>query len=355
MIKVNELGKAIIPKHGLLSDAIKALTESALRIVLIVDSDMKLLGTVTDGDIRRGLLRGLNLTSSISEIINPKPIIVPISFTRDRVLQIMLQSKVYQIPVVDDESVLVGLHLRDEERAIESRSNLMVIMAGGRGTRLLPRTETIPKPMLTVAGKPILEHIIERAKAEGILHFILSVHYLAEVIQNYFGDGKAFGVNISYIIEKTPLGTAGALGLIDPEPLEPIVVTNGDVLTDIKYGELIDFHTENAAEATMAVHVYQSSIPYGVVRTKDLEITGYTEKPVAQFLINAGVYVLSPQALKLIDKFTATDMPNLFSSIQKCEKKVIAYPVHEKWIDIGTKESFNEALYSFKETSEESN
>ena len=344
MISENIWRKALLSSLGSIEDAIKILIDTALRIVLITDSDLKLVGTVTDGDIRRGLLRGLTIGSPILEVINTKPIVVPQNFAREVVLKIMSSNEIFQIPVVDEDLKLVGLHLRDEQVTPAARDNVMVIMAGGRGTRLLPKTEKTPKPMLLLAGKPILEHIINRAKAAGITEFILTIHHLGEVIEEHFGNGQSLGVKISYIKEKTPLGTAGALGLIDPKPDKPILVANGDVLTDIRYGDILEFHSQNDAMATMAVQVYESQNPFGVVQTNGITIAGYEEKPIIKSLVNAGVYVLNPSTLDFLDKSTECDMPALFETLRAEGLNTIAFPLHEKWLDLGSPSDLAKAL-----------
>jgi dTDP-glucose pyrophosphorylase/predicted transcriptional regulator len=341
MTRVDSWTKTLLSPVGSIGDAIKILNDTALRIVLVADSDLKLVGTVTDGDIRRGLLRDLTLASPISEVINTKPIVVPQNFAREVVLEIMSSHKIFQIPVVDEGLKLVGLHVRNEQNTHAARDNVVVIMAGGKGTRLLPKTEKMPKPMLRLGVKPILEHIIERAKAEGFSRFVLAIHHLGEVIEEYFGDGKSLGVNISYVKEKTPLGTAGALSLIEPKPSQPIIVTNGDVLTDVKYGDILDFHNHSNGKATMAVQVREWQNPYGVVNTDGIEITNYEEKPVTRTLINAGVYVVNPTVLGLLTSSTPCDMPLLFELARAKGMKTVAYLAHESWIDVGTHEDFN--------------
>ena len=328
---------------GSIEEAIKILNDSSLRIVLIADSDFKLMGTVSDGDIRRGLLKGLAINSPISEVVNQKPIVVPKGFPRAEVLRIMSANKVFQVPVIDEDLRLVDLFLWEELSSPAARDNTMVIMAGGKGLRLLPKTEKIPKPMLRLGEKPILEHIIERAKKEGFSRFILAIHHLGQVIEEYFGDGKTLGVNISYLKEKTPLGTAGALSLIEPRPSKPIVVTNGDVLTDIKYGEILDFHNNSNGIATMAVQIREWQNPYGVVNTDGVEITSYEEKPITRTLINAGVYVVDPSMLELLKGVTSCDMPQLFELARGKGMKTVAYFAHESWMDIGTHEDFESA------------
>jgi NDP-sugar pyrophosphorylase family protein len=250
-------------------------------------------------------------------------------------MQLMVANKIQQIPVVDEHRRVVGLHLWDEVSTPPTRSNVMVIMAGGMGTRLRPHTENCPKPMLSVAGKPMLEHIIERAKLEGFSHFVLAIHYLGHMVEGYFADGERLGVRIDYLREQTPLGTAGALGLLNPRPEAAFVVTNGDVITDIRYGELLDFHVRHNAAATMAVRVHEWQHPFGVVQTQGVEIIGFEEKPVARSHINAGVYALHPDALNLLSGDTHCDMPTLFERLQAESKRTVAYPMHEPWLDVG--------------------
>lgn len=343
MIEESLWKKCLLPPHAVIEDAIKILSDACLGVVLICNEEMKLLGTVTDGDIRRGLLRGLSLVSPIANVINSNPTFVTQNLNRESVLSLMSSKKIYQIPVLNDKLVIVGLHIWDEETTRRVYTNLMVIMAGGKGTRLMPMTSITPKPMLSVRGMPIAEHIVASGTAQGFSNFIFAIHHLGEIIEDHFRDGQSFGVNIEYIKENQPLGTAGALALIDPPPREPLIVTNGDVLTGINYGELLDYHIENQAVATMAVHVHESVCPYGVVQMEGIEISGYHEKPVTKMLVNAGVYVLDATALGFIEESTPTDMPELFGRIKASGLKVIAYPVHEKWIDIGTVDKLEQA------------
>jgi dTDP-glucose pyrophosphorylase len=335
--------KTFLPKNSTIADAISNLDASHLRIVLVVSEEKFLLGSISDGDIRRGLLRGLDLKCKIDGIINPDPLVVPPEMSREMALQIMEANKIFQLPIVDKERRVLGLHLWDKVTASPTRSNLMVIMAGGEGRRLRPHTENCPKPLLPVRGKPMLEHIIEQAKSEGFIHFVLAVHYLGQMIEDYFGDGDRLGVQIEYLREQSPLGTAGALELLSPSPEAPFVVTNGDVLTDIRYGELLEFHARHNATATMAVRVHEWQHPFGVVHTKGVEIASFEEKPVTRSHINAGVYVLEPDALSVLRGGTPCDMPTLFERLQKKSKRTVAYPMHEPWLDVGRPEDLQVA------------
>jgi len=327
--------QVILPVDATIGQAIHNLNEVSVKIVLVANASGVLEGTISDGDIRRGLLKGLDLNSPLTSIIHHNALVVPPDLGRELVMQLMLANKIQQIPVVDEQHHIVGLHLWDEITIPPSRPNLMVIMAGGMGTRLRPHTEDCPKPLLLVAGKPMLEHIIERAKLEGFNHFVLAIHYLGHMIEAYFGKGERLGVQIDYLREESPLGTAGALGLLKPIPDAPFVVTNGDVITDIHYGELLDFHTRHNAAATMAVRVHEWQHPFGVVQTQGVEIVGFEEKPIARSHINAGVYALDPLALSVLTADAHCDMPTLFERLQTNKKRTVAYPMHEPWLDVG--------------------
>ena len=335
--------KALLPVGSTLQQAIRNLDESALQIALVVSAENTLIGTITDGDIRRGLLRGLDLQSSIDTIIYRDSLVVPPQMIREVVLQLMQANKIRQLPIIDEKRRVVGLHLWDDIVDPGLRPNLMVIMAGGRGVRLRPHTENCPKPMLQVGGKPMIEHIIERAKTEGFHRFVFAIHYLGHVIEDYFGDGSRWQVQIDYLREETPLGTAGALGLLNERPAGPFLVSNGDVLTDVRYSELLDFHSRHSAAATMAVRLHEWQHPFGVVRTKGVDITGFEEKPVSRSHVNAGIYVLEPSALDALNVGEHCDMPVLFSRLQEKAARTIVYPMHEPWLDVGNPDDLNRA------------
>lgn len=327
--------KTLLAPDATLQQAILSLDTSALQIAMVVGPDDDLIGTLTDGDIRRGLLRGLDMHSPVASIVNREPLVVPPHLEREMVLQLMQANKVRQLPVVDGQRRVLGLHVWDELLVPVQRPNTMVIMAGGQGVRLRPYTERCPKPMLPVGGKPMLEHIIERARAEGFQRFMLAVHYLGHMIEEYFGDGSRWKIHIEYLREEAPLGTAGALGLLHSRPDVPLIVTNGDVLTDIHYGELLDFHNHHGASATMAVRLHEWQHPFGVVRTSGVDIVGFEEKPVIKSHINAGVYALDPSVLDHMDKGTHCDMPTLFGKLQERGLRTVVYPMHEPWLDVG--------------------
>jgi len=335
--------QAILPASATIAQAIRNLDLVAIKIVLVTNETGVLEGTISDGDIRRGLLKGLDMNSPLTSVIHRNALVVPPEMSREMVMQLMVANKIQQIPVVDEQHHILGLYLWDEMTTPPMRPNIMVIMAGGLGTRLLPHTINCPKPLLPVAGKPMLEHIIERAKLEGFNYFIIAIHYLGHMIEAHFGNGERLGVQIDYLREESSLGTAGALGLLKPIPDAPFVVTNGDVITDIHYGELLDFHSRHAAAATMAVRVHEWQHPYGVVQTQGVEIVGFEEKPIARSHINAGVYALDPSALSVLTANAHCDMPTLFERLQANKKRTVAYPMHEPWLDVGRPDDLKRA------------
>ena len=341
--KENGWQKTILLVDSTVQDAIMSLNNSSMQIVLVVDHHEHLIGTISDGDIRRGLLKGLTLESSINEIVYKTPFVVPQNLESEMVVQLMTSNKVHQIPIVGNDRSLLGLHLWDVLGESKRRSNMMVIMAGGKGTRLLPYTENCPKPMILVSGKPMLQHVLEKAISQGFTKFVISIHYLGHMIQEYFGDGDQFGVQIDYICEETALGTAGALSLLNKTPAEPFIVTNGDIITDIKYGEVLDFHIEHSGTATMAVRVHELHHQFGVVKTNGIKITGFEEKPKIVSHINAGVYVLNPEALDELEINERCDMPCLFDRLKSKSKLTIAYPALEPWMDLGMPDDLEKA------------
>ena len=335
--------RALLPDTATIQEAIRNLDQVAIKIVLVVDASGKLAGTISDGDIRRSLLRGLQMDSPITTVIHRNPFVVPPEMTRETIMQLMVANKIQQIPVVDELRQVVGLHLWDQITTPQARPNIMVIMAGGKGTRLRPHTEHCPKPMLPVGDKPMLEHIIERAMANGFSHFMLAIHYLGHMVEDYFGDGSKMNARIEYIREQAPLGTAGALGLLARRPEAPFLVTNGDVLTDINYGELLDFHIRHQAAATMAVRIHEWQHPFGVVQTQGVDIVGFEEKPVSRTHINAGIYVLAPESLNALAPNECCDMPTLFERLQADGRRTVVYPMHEPWLDVGRPSDYETA------------
>jgi dTDP-glucose pyrophosphorylase/predicted transcriptional regulator len=316
-------------------NVINNIENSQYQICFIVDDQGSLIGSITDGDIRRGLIEGHSIDSLASQIMNPNPISILTTQSERQAQTIMSANQIKQLPVVNESHQLVGLHLMDQILNLAPKENSILIMAGGFGKRMMPLTENLPKPMLKVAGKPILEHIILNAKAQGFRKFIISLHYLGNLIIDHFGDGSNLDISIQYIHESEPLGTAGAMALIDPSPNLPFIVTNGDIITDVNYANLLHFHESNKSQATMAIKKYELQNPYGVVNIKGLEITSFEEKPIQISYVNAGIYALNPSSLKYLKVNKPCDMPDFFELLKNNNHFITAYPIHETWADVG--------------------
>lgn len=329
--------------------AIDNLVKSSTKIVLVVSNAGEFLGTVCDGDIRRGLLKGIELDSKLAEIIHRPAIVASPEMSRENVKSLMLAHKIQQIPILDEDGVLRGLHEWDDLEVVLERENLFVVMAGGEGRRLMPHTLNTPKPMVLVRGKPMLEHILVKAKANGFRNFVLVVHHMSQVIEEYFGDGSKWEVNVRYIREKKPLGTAGGLAHLSGLDSDPVVVTNGDVISDVNYSEILDFHLKNHAIGTMAVRQHQISHPFGVVNLDGMRITDIVEKPIQSNYINAGVYVISTEAISSLEKDTFMNMTDFFAILLTHTNKVCAYPLYESWVDVGSPEDLREITSKFDE------
>ena len=332
-----------------IKEALVLIDKGAMQIALVIDEENKLIGTLTDGDIRRGLIRGLGLNNSIETIIFKTPTVVKISDTKEDILQIALSKKLHQIPVIDDNGKVIGIQQIDELLKPKNKSNKVILMVGGLGTRLRPLTENTPKPMLKVGNKPILKTIVEKFAQYGYTNIIMCVNYKSDVIQDYFGDGKKFGVNIEYILEEQRMGTAGALSLLKSKPNEPFFVMNGDLLTNVNFGHLAEFHRLNNSIATMCVREYDFQVPYGVVRIDDNKILSIEEKPTHKFFISAGIYMLSPESLEYIPQNEFYDMPTLFQKLISENKNTISFPLQEYWLDIGRIEEYKKANEEYGE------
>ena len=345
---VKDWRKTIVGVDGSVADAIAALDRGALQICLVLAADGVLVGTITDGDVRRGLLGGTPLNGPLSSIMRRTPLVALAGDTPAHMLDLMRQRDIRQLPVVDAAGRVTELVLLERLLAAPAkRDNLVVLMAGGMGTRLRPLTEDTPKPLLKVGSKPILETIIETFAAQGFHRFAIAVNYKAEMIKAHFEDGDNWGVDISYIEESQRLGTAGPLSLLPERPELPMVVMNGDLLTKVDFPALLDFHAESGADATMCVREYDFQVPFGVVDIKDHRITGLVEKPVHSVFVNAGIYALSPVLLDLLPKGAFFDMPDLFTTAIAQGRTTVAFPVREYWMDIGRIDDFERANGEF--------
>ena len=324
-------------------EAMRVIDLGAAQIAFAVDDDRRLLGTITDGDIRRGLLAGETLEAPIERLMNREFHFMRTIDDKHAVLEMMRREVLRQIPILDDEGRVAELFLLQELLAPPLLPNTVVIMAGGKGTRLRPYTENCPKPMLLVDGKPMLEILLEQCIASGFTKFYLSVNYLKEKIIDYFGDGSQFGVSIDYLIEDKPMGTAGSLQLLPDTQKEPFLMMNGDVLTRLNFKQLLSFHEEHQAVATLCVREHITSVPFGVVQVKGTELAGFEEKPTYRQLVNAGVYIIDPLLLCLLPSNEATDMPTLLQTAQQVGHRISVCPIHEYWIDVGRPETLKEA------------
>ncbi len=332
-----------------IKEALRTIDSGTMQIALVVDENEKLLGTLTDGDIRRGLLDNLSLDDSIESIIFTTPTVCHIEDTKEKILEIALSKTIHQIPIVDNDGKIVGIEEVDELLKPKTKINKVVLMVGGLGTRLRPLTEHTPKPMLKVGNKPILETIILNFKKYGFVNIVLCVSYKSEIIEEYFKDGTEFGVNIEYIHEDKRMGTAGALSLIRNSLTESFFVMNGDLLTNINFEHMMEYHTSNKSIATMGVREYDFQVPYGVVNIDNKNILSIEEKPVHKFFVSGGVYVLSNKVLDFIPDDEFYDMPTLFEKIIEKKLKSISFPIHEYWLDIGRIEEFEKANNEFHE------
>ena len=323
-------------------DALRVIDSAGAGIAFAVDDKDRVVGTLTDGDIRRALLKGASLDSPIRPYINSRFASVKPTAGRAEVLDLMQALTLHQVPIVDEQGTLKGVHLLHEIIGATQRSNWAVIMAGGKGTRLRPYTESIPKPMLKVAGRPILERLILHLMSCGVSRVFISVNYLAHVIEDHFGDGERLGCRISYLHENDPLGTGGALSLLPEAPSLPVVVLNGDLVTQVNLEEMLRFHAENKFSATMGIRKYTHQVPFGCVETDRGQILQLEEKPLLEKQVNAGVYVISPEVLQRIPKcfYPITD---LFDECIQEGVPVGAYEIEEDWIDVGQHEQLKQA------------
>lgn len=329
--------------------AISCLDRDRRGIALVIDAQRRLIGTITDGDVRRAMLAELDPSQTIAAMLGSKarlrndlPITARVGSSPERLIQLMRDRGIRQVPLLDDEDRVVGLVTLDELLPKADLALQAVVMAGGLGTRLRPLTEDMPKPMLPVGGKPLMEHIIERLQEAGVRRVNVTTHYKSEKIVEHFGDGSAFGVKLNYVNEKQPLGTGGALGLM-AVPDEPFLVINGDILTQVNFRAMLAFHQEHRAEMTVAVRRYELEVPYGVIECSGAEVRRLKEKPQVGFLVNAGVYLLQPSVYEHIPPDRPFNMTDLIQWLLNAGKRVISFPILEYWLDIGQHTTYAQA------------
>ena len=341
--------RCLIQLNASMIEAMSVIDKSSLQIALVIDSEGHLLGSITDGDIRRAILKNLPFSTTAKEIMNPNTLTVTVNHEKSYVVNLMLKYNINKIPVVDENRKIVNLYGIKELLYQKSRDNIVLLMAGGLGMRLRPLTDKVPKPLLKVGNKPILETILENFISAGFHRFYFAVNYKSEMIENYFGNGNNYGVEINYIHEKKRLGTAGALYFLPPELTEPVIVMNGDLLTNMDFGDFVDYHLNQNVSATMGVREYSYQIPYGVIEYSGDAIKKITEKPVLNFYVNAGIYVLAPEVVAEVDKEDYLNMTDLFENLINQNKKTTVYPVRGYWMDIGHMDQFQQAQIDYQD------
>lgn len=328
-------------------DAIATIDAGARQIALVVDADFRLLATVTDGDIRRALLRGGGLEDSVATVMSRHPVTIRDDAPHGSARRLMQEKVLHHVPVVDQEDRLVDLASIDDLTGATPQSTQVILMAGGLGTRLRPLTEDLPKPMLPIGGRPLLELIIRNFADQGFSRFTISLNYRGELVRAHFGDGSSLGVEIDYIEERERLGTAGALSLLPERPDGPFIIMNGDLLTSVRFESLLKFHAETGAVGTMGAREYEVQVPYGVIQMEGSRLLAIEEKPSHRHFVNAGIYVLSPEALNLLDTNVPLDMPVLFERMVERELCASVFPLREYWMDIGRIEDLEQARDEF--------
>ena len=346
-----ELQKLLLDEYATIRDAIACIDSNGAFIALVVDPQRRLQGTVTDGDVRRAMLANLDLDTPVTELLvrqraldedRPIPLTAPVGTPASELVALMRRYDVRQIPLVDVGGRVHGVAVLDELIDDERLPLRAVVMAGGFGLRLGALTEETPKPMLPVGDRPLLERIIDQLREAGIHHVNLTTHYRSETIAGHFGDGSNFGVEIEYVSEERPLGTAGALGLVDAD--EPILVMNGDILTRVDFRAMHRFHDEHAAQMTVAVRPYEVHVPYGLVELDGEQVSEIAEKPLVRAFVNAGIYLINPDVIKLVPAGEPLEMPELIQRLVADGRRVVGFPLREYWLDIGQIADYEQAL-----------
>lgn len=346
---MSKLDQLIVSPESCLRDVLVCIDQGAQGIALVLDSDRRLIATITDGDLRRAILAGTDLGLTVKDFVatphrvSRSPLTAKQGTSDAELLHLMTTSTLRQIPLVDDDGRVVSLALLSElvkEYELPLRA---VVMAGGFGTRLRPLTDELPKPMLPVGDRPLLELIVEQLRGAGIRQVNVTTHYKGEMIADHFKDGQDFGVDIRYVNEDRPLGTAGALSLLEDSD-EPLLVMNGDILTRVDFRAMHDFHREQGAELTVAVREYEFNVPYGVIESNGVMVTGISEKPVLRHFVNAGIYLLNPSVIATIPNGERFDIPDMINRLIAEGRSVVCFPVREYWLDIGKADHYNQAL-----------
>jgi dTDP-glucose pyrophosphorylase len=346
---LEDWSKVLLKPSDSLEKAINVIHKGGLLIALVIDEKGKLLGTITDGDIRRALIKHLGMNSLAAEIMNLNPTMSLRSDSTNVIMSKMKAKNLLHMPIVDKKGLLVGLETLKHLTFGKKYDNPVFLMAGGFGTRLHPLTEEIPKPLLNVGNRPILEIILSRFIKAGFHNFYISTHYKAEKVMAHFGNGSKWGVKIEYVQEKKPLGTAGSIGLLPKSlPKLPIIMMNGDVLTKVNFQNLLTFHQENKNIATMCIREYDVQIPFGVVNISKSQVKSIDEKPIEKYFVNAGIYVVEQELISKVKANIHIDMPNLLEQQITEGKSVNVFPIHEYWLDIGHMKEYEHINVSVK-------
>lgn len=332
---MNKLDLLKVKPDSTIKETLEAIDKGVMGIALVVDSDNHLIGTVTDGDIRRALIKHTSLEDPISKIMTQDAVKASIESSKYQLVSLMRIHGISQIPLVDQNNKLVDIKKLADLLSAEKKPNKLVIMAGGLGTRLRPLTNTTPKPLLPIGNKPILETILEHAQLYGIVDIVITLNYLSQNIENYFGDGSSLGLNITYVHEKESLGTAGAISLIKDDIEDDVLVINGDILTRVNFDLMLKRHLKNENYLTVGTRPYKTQIPYGIIKEANESITGIEEKPVLEYMINAGIYVISSAAIKMIPKNEFFHMTHLMEKLISQNLKVGTFLIQDYWLDIG--------------------
>ena len=339
MYKIDEIK---INQNASIKEALEVIDKGAIKVAVVLSDDGLLLGMLSDGDIRRALLKGMSLGDSIAGIINKHPVVANINDTKERILELANEKKLHQIPIISNGK-LIGIQDIREFLAPKNKPNKVILMVGGLGTRLRPLTNDVPKPMLDVGNKPILHTIVENFAKYGYTDIIMCVNYKSEIIKEYFGNGDKFGVKIEYVLESKRMGTAGALSLLQKRPKDDFFVMNGDLLTNVNFEYLHEYHKDSNALASICIRKYEMQVPYGVVNVRANKVTSIEEKPTQSFFVSAGIYMFSPIVLDFIPKGVFYDMPTLFSELLKHDFPIHPFPIREYWLDIGRMDEYRRA------------
>jgi dTDP-glucose pyrophosphorylase/CBS domain-containing protein len=340
-------GAFFVQEGSPLIEALRRIDKSGAQIA-IIEKDGRIAGTLTDGDVRRALLSGAGLDVPVEQVMNRTPITAPAGITNEAALTLMRRHAIHQLPIVDAERRVTEVRLIEDLTQPSHADHWVVLMAGGLGARLKPLTDELPKPLLRVGDKPILETVLTGFIKAGFSHFFISVNYKAEMIQDYFGNGEKWGVEINYLHEKDRLGTAGALSLLPRRPERPFFVMNGDLLTTVNFEQMLKYHSEHQAFSTVCVREHSVTVPFGVVELDDHRLISIQEKPTHKYFVNAGVYLLDPGVLDFIGGNEAVDMPTLIERTVAKDKTSVVFPLREYWIDVGRMDDLQRATDEFQ-------